>query len=200
MTPDFEYFFWAAPEKDKPFFALYDLFDNHFMMLSDNYEMLFKVKRLIKTKAVYNIVDLTNIDIITKASVIDNSRADQWGLKSAPEDLYGDINFRWLQNTNAAEHYQTLVIKNPTLKPFFKSPLDDFKIDLQRQLFFIYYCVNTINSGTESIVLSHLQRAVDLGVNYDDTVERFLDLSSIVDKQQMENMLMFLRHSRLFYE
>jgi hypothetical protein len=169
-------------------------------MLSDNYKLLFAVKQIIKTKAVYNIVDLTGVDILTKASVIDNSCADQWGLKSAPEALYGDINFRWLQNTNADEHYQYMTIKNPTLKPFLKSPLDDFKIDIQKQLFFIYYCVNKINADEGDAILTHLRNAVNLGINYEDTVDRFLDLSSIVDKSKMENMLMFLRHSSLFYE
>lgn len=193
MNTDFEYFFWGIPVADKPAFALFDVFDNHFMLLSDRHDQLFAIRNLFRSKCVLDIVELTS----AQCELVDNSVIENWGLTQNTlienSNLFGDINFRWTQNNIVTEFYEQSTVKNPTLQQT-NIKFDNFKTDLQQQLFFAYYCVN------ENAPTDHLQQSIELGVNYADTVERFLDLTGITDKNKMLDMLLFLRRASLFYE
>lgn len=196
MSPDFEYFHWASPMQDKPLFALYDLFDNHLMVQSYSYDILFTLRKIIRSKTTLEIVELTNVENLVKDNLIDNSVIELWGIDSPSTNLYADATPRWEQNNVAETYYADVTIKHPTLVAV-DPKFDNFKLDLQKQIFFIHYCLE--RKPTE-LALAELQRAVELGVDCDDVIGRFLDFSHIEDKAVVQAMLYFLRASELFYE
>jgi hypothetical protein len=194
MTPEFEYFFWAIPDPDKPQFALYDLFDNHFVMLSHDYSALFKLSRLLDSKVTLDIVELPYANI-------DNSVVENWGVltESVTHFLYADITIT-KKACDINTYYDMFVIKNSEVMEV-QSNFDAFKTDLQCQVFFLYYCLTALPEVPDS-VMRLLQRAADLGINYKDTVDKFLDLTviDVDDKQTREDMYDFLRLTGLYYE
>ena len=197
MTPDFEYFSWGFPAKDKPLFALYDNFDNHFMILSYDHAQLFLVRKLIRSKTLLDIVELTNVPDLVEQNLLDNSVIENWGLESVHHALFDDAAPRRRNQNDSDSFYNSLTIKDPTLK-IVESNFDEFKLDLQKQLFFLKYCLENTKSD---FVVDQLREAVELGKDYTDTVDRFLDLSSIASNKHIyREMLAFLRSSSLYYE
>jgi hypothetical protein len=196
MTPDFNYFFWASPTEGQPLFALYDAFDNHLMIQSNDHSRLFLLRKIIKSKTILDIVELTNVPDLVKDNLIDNSVVENWGLKSVHGDLFRDATPRWKNQYNADVFYKTTTIKDPVLQSV-DPKFDTFKTDLQKQIFFIHYC---LEANPKDTVTAHLQQAVALGKDYDDTIDRFLDLTDITDKTVLQDMLSFLRTTGLFYE
>ena len=196
MSPEFNYFFWASPVKDKPLFALYDAFDNHLMIQSYDHACLFAVRKLIRSKTILDIVELTNIPNLVENNLIDNSVVENWGLEYIHNDLFRDATPRWKNQHDPEIFYKTATIKDPVLRAV-DSKFDDFKRDLQQQIFFIHYC---LDSNPSDNVKAHLQRSVELGKDYADTVDKFLNLTTITDKTIIQDMLTFLRTTGLFYE
>lgn len=194
MTPDFEYFFWAVPESNKPQYALYDLFDNHLVMISHDYELLVSLCRMMDSKVSLDIAEIHN-------STVDNSVVENWGIshKSISHFLYADITIT-KKSCDLKTYYDMFVIKDPELIEV-ESNFDEFKKDLQKQLFFVHYCITAVPVVPDS-VKQLLQRAIELGVDYNDTVDKFLDLTVIDthDKQTREDMYSFLRLTGLYYE
>lgn len=196
MQSTFKYFFWGSPVEETPLFALYDVFDNHFMIQSYNYSHLFAIRKLIRSKTVLDIVELTNVPNLLENNLIDNSVVENWGLESMHIDLFRDATPRWKNQNDEKIFYETAVIKDPVLKQV-DSKFDDFKIDLQKQIFFIHYCLETTNSNN---VKNHLQKSIELGKNYNDVIDKFLNFSDINDLESKQDMFYFLRFNNLFYE
>jgi hypothetical protein len=196
MTSEFEYFFWASPAEGQPLFALYDAFDNHMMIQSYDHACLFAVRKLIRSKTILDIVELTNIPNLVSNNLIDNSVIENWGLESVHNDLFRDATPRWKNQHDSAIFYKTATVKDPVLQAV-ESKFDNFKHNLQQQIFFIYYCLE--NNPTDN-VKAHLQQAVELGTDYADTVDRFLNFTNITDKTVLQDMIAFLRTTGLFYE
>lgn len=198
MTPDFEYFFWAVPKEEKPLYALYDLFDNHFVIQAYDYETLFDLRKIMESKTSLEIVEITGLT----DNLIDNSVIENWGINQVATMLYADITLT-KKRYNAKEYYNTYVIKNPELVET-NFEFDDFKRDLQKQIFFFYYCLTVELPKPESrdSVLKFIRRAAELSLNYEQAVDMVLDISSIdpTDRKTREDMYAFLRMSELFYE
>ena len=196
MTPDFEYFFWASPVQGQPLFALYDVFDNHFMIQSYSYSQLYDLRKIIRSKTMLEIVELSNVENLVEQNIVDNSVIELWGMSNTPLDLFGDARPRWQINKDPEIYYESEVFKTPILTQV-DSKFDNFKLDLQKQIFFIHYCL--AHTPTE-LAKDLLRQAVELGVDYKDVVDRFLDLTKVDNKQAVQDMIYFLRFSQLFYE
>lgn len=196
MKKDFEYFFWSTPESGEELFALYDLFDNHLMMQSFSYDYLFTIRTLFKSKTMLDVVNLSKIENLVEHNLIDNSVVENWGIKSPATDMYTDARPRWAGHSDA-EAYRKHTENNVVELIEVDSNFDEFKRDLQKQIFFAHFCLTI--EPTE-LVLSHLHTAIGLGIDYEDTVDKFVNLTNIVDRQTRVEMLHFLKKSNLFYE
>lgn len=196
MQSTFKYFFWGSPVEETPLFALYDVFDNHFMIQSHNYSHLFAIRKLIRSKTLLDMVELTNVPNFYENQLIDNSVVENWGLESIHNDCFRDATPRWRNQTDEKLFYETAVIKDPVLKQV-DLKFDNFKIDLQKQIFFIHYCLEATKSNNVKI---HLQKSIELGINYNDVIDKFLNLIDIDDLESKQDMFYFLRSSNLFYE
>lgn len=205
MTPDFKYFHWGLLDTEtskSPLFALYDHFDNHLMIQSDDYGILFQLKQLIKSKTMLDLIEITRP---SKANNIDNSVIENWGLTKSIDLFSADITSRSMINNDPAEYAKTM-IRNPSLSEV-DSKFDDFKLDLQKQIFFIYHCLyiikqqgySFIENGADGVI-SVLQDAVGISENYKDLLDKLLDIQHITDKTLFHNMIIFLNLAELFYE
>lgn len=196
MSPDFEYFFWANPNIDHPLFALYDSFDNHFFIQSYSYHNIFVLRELVRSKTVLDIVELTNVPDLVKNNLIDNSVIESWGLASIHKELFRDATPRWKNQHDADIFYETAVIKDAQIGSS-SCVFDSYKLDLQKQIFFIHYCLQITKSD---LVKKHLADSVSLGLNYLDVVDKFFNFSNVSDSEIRQHMLYFLRSNGLFYE
>lgn len=196
MSPDFEYFLWANPTPDQPLFALYDSFDNHFFIQSYNYHNIFELRELIRSKTVLDIVELTNVSALFDNNLIDNSVIESWGLSSIHKDLFRDATPRWKNQHDADIFFKTAVIKDPIIEQS-SYKFDSYKLDLQKQIFFIHHCLQITKSD---LVKKHLSYSVSLGVDYLDVVDKFFNFSNVDDSEIRQQMLYFLRSNGLFYE
>jgi len=197
MDTKFEYFHWAVPKPDQPLYALYDVFDNHFMMQHYSYEHLFTVRKLFKSKTTLDIVRLSDIPGLVDKNLIDNSVIEKWGIANPITEFFTDGRPSWSGHTDAEAYYQVHIAQSNIQLTQSQVVFDDFKFDLQKQLFFVHHC---LTFDLKPTVLSHLATAVSLGINHDDVVNRFLDLTTIVDRQIMHDTIDFLKVSCLFYE
>ena len=53
---------------------------------------------------------------------------------------------------------------------------------------------------TKAQLKNHLQKSIELGINYNDVIDKFLNLIDIDDLESKQDMFYFLRSSNLFYE
>ncbi len=172
-------------------FALYDLFDNHFMMQSHSYDRLFKARTLMRSKTMLEVVDISAAD-----SQIDNSVIENWGLQQAEIEFYTDSQPRWEGDHKADLYFKRIQNKKYKLIQV-QSGFDDFKRDLQQQIFFVYHC---LTFDPNQLVLEHLAQAVGLGIDSADVIDRFLNLTDITDQRKLYDNLIFLKMANLFYE
>jgi hypothetical protein len=202
MSPDFKYFHWAIPKPDQPFYGLYDVFDNHLFLLSDDFEMVWKLKKLVKSKIILDIIDFSQqIDIVQNK--IDNSVVEKWGLESTPYQLFRDLRSLSdeFQNKDSYKNHYLIsncnIIQNNVI-------MDDFKTDLQKQLFFFYYCLkqSTEYNSNElnKFMNTHLLLIAELSESFNDAKNKLLGFSFITHKKDAEFLLHFLRGEKLLYE
>jgi hypothetical protein len=202
MNTDFKYFHWAIPKPDQPLYGLYDLFDNHLFLLSYDYETIWKLKKLVKSKIILDIVDLSD-QTNNIQHTIDNSVVEKWGLESTPNELFQDLRSLSgeFQNKDLYKNHYLIsdcnIIQNNVV-------MDDFKINLQKQLFFFYYCLKhstKFNSDEFSKFMNrHLLSIAELSESYNDAENKLLDFSSITNKQDAKFLLHFLQGENLLYE
>jgi len=196
MTPDFKYFFWATPNKHQPLYALYDFFDNHFMLQSYDYQRLFTIRTLFRSKTTLEILNLSTVENLVEKNLLDYSVIEKWGADTTELDFYTDLQLGWSGHTQADAYHQRIVDKIIKIQET-KINFDTFKKDLQQQLFFVHYCLEYNPSAD---VIAHLNTAIGLGVDCHDVINRFLDLTSISDKKRLYDLLNFLKISKLIYE
>jgi hypothetical protein len=192
MSPDFEYFFRATPDPSKDMYALYDVLDGHFLIQSDNYDNLYRLMIYIWSKTKLDIVKLPK-------SNLDNSQIDQWYIKNLPPEWFNDPHYGKRQ-FNLKRHRDQWTIQNITLGKRTNFLFDEFKTDLQKQLFFFYHYIDFLNQDFDSNLADMILRAVELCTNYNDAKDTMLDSISISSQDSRMKIYTFLRRTGLFYE
>jgi hypothetical protein len=202
MNTDFEHFHWSIPELDQPLYGLYDLFDNHLFLLSYDFETVWELKKLVKSKIILDIVDFSHqIDVVQDK--IDNSVVEKWGLESTPYQLFRDLRSMSDEFQNKDLYKNHHLISNCNIVQT-NVIMDDFKIDLQKQLFFFYYCLKQAtefeSDEFNKFINTHLLSIAELSESYSDAKNKLLDFSFITNKKDAEFLLRFLKGEKLLYE
>jgi hypothetical protein len=202
MNTEFKYFHWAIPKVDHELYGLYDLFDNHLFLLSYDFETIWELKRYIKSKTILEIVDFSD-QIEDIKNKVDNSVVEKWGITNPPRHLFGDVKSLSDAYIDKILHQQKFVIKNPELMPN-NFDMDDYKIDLQKQIFFLHYCLyqalNVYQFDKNSFFYEHLLKSAELSESYDDLMNIFLDISDMGDRDKQSTMLSYMKNESLLYE
>lgn len=192
MSPDFEYFFRATPDPAKDMYALYDVLDGHFLIQSDNYDNLYRLMIYIWSK--------TNLEIVKlPKSNLDNSQIEQWYIKNLLPKWYNDPH-HIKRHFNLKRHRDQWTIQNIILAKRTNFLFDEFKTDLQKQLFFFYHCIDLLNQDFDSNLANMILRAMELCTNYNDAKDIMLDSISISSQDSRMKIYTFLRRIGLFYE
>jgi hypothetical protein len=144
-----------------------------------------------------DIVKLSDVPNLIEKNLIDNSVIENWGIANPIAELFTDSRPSWPGHTDEQTYYQIHIADSTIQITPSCAVFDDFKIDLQKQLFFAHHCLTFDPKPT---VLSHFATAVSLGVDYNDVVDRFLDLTTIDNRQVMHDVIDFLKVTCLFYE
>lgn len=197
MDTKFKYFHWAIPVSGQPLYALYDVLDNHLMLLSHDYNCLFCIRNLFRSKTMLDIVKLSDVPDLIEKKLIDNSIVETWGIDRPMTEFFQDYNPLWSGHNDAKAYYQTHIAESNIRLTKSQTVFDTFKIDLQKQLFFVHHC---LAYDPEATVLAHFLNAIELGIDYNDVVDRFFDFTTITHPEIKQDMITFLARSFLFYE
>lgn len=197
MNTDFKYFHWAIPKADCELYGLYDVFDNQLLLLTYDFDVAWQLKTFIKSKIVLEIVDFSShIDLVTEK--IDNSIVETWGLSSFPTHVFQDIKYR-----DKTKYRQDSLIRDFKIVKN-NVEFDDFKKDLQQQLFFFHYCLLQANNeyrfDKDSFFYEHLLRSAELGESYQGCIDTFVDISYIRHQDPESVVLKFMKTENLAYE
>lgn len=202
MNTEFRYFHWAVPKSDRPLYGLYDLFDNHLFLLSYDFEIVWKLKKLVKSKIILDIIDFSQ-HIDTVQNKIDNSVVEKWGLESTPYQLFRDLRSLSDEFQNKDLYKNHHLINNCDITQN-NIAMDDFKTDLQQQLFFLHYCLKQATEYNcdefNEFMSRHLLSIAELAESYSDAKNKLLDFSFITNKKDAEFLLRFLHGEKLLYE
>lgn len=197
MNADFKYFHWAIPKPECELYGLLDVFDNQLLLLTYDFDVAWQLKTFIKSKIVLEIVDFsTHIDSVIDK--IDNSIIETWGLSSFPTHVFQDVKYRdqtrYLQDSMIRDFK---IVKN-------HAEFDNFKKDLQQQLFFFHHCLFQANNqyqfSQDSFFYKHLLTAAELGESYQDCIDKFVDISYIRKQDPDAVILRFIKSENLAYE
>lgn len=197
MDPNFKFFYSGVCEDDQPIYGLVDLIDNHFMIQSHDADKLFEVKELIKSKTRLEIVDLSKYRYNTDGTrITDNWVIEQWGV-----DL-DKINVRVDPLTSArfanANEKETYISNIPTVDiKLTNLDFDEYKQDLQKQIFFIYFFVARNRFG--DLAKLHVKKIIQCSSCYDEMLSKFLDVDTAPLEVQTQ-ILFFLSRVKLMYE
>jgi hypothetical protein len=202
MDIEFKYFHWAIPKPGQELYGLYDLFDNHLFLLSYDFETVWELKRFIKSKSILEIVDFSDqIDDIHEK--IDNSVVEKWGVTNPLRHLFGDVKSLSDAFQDKPQYRQKFMIKNPVINEN-NFVMDDYKKDLQKQIFFLHYCLFQANNAykydKDSFFYEHLLTSAELGESYMGVIDKFLDISQMEDKDKQSVVLKFMKSEGLLYE
>lgn len=199
MNTDFKYFFWGFPQNRDPLYAVYDFYDNHFYLISDDYQKLHKLVRLFESKCTLDIVEIQLDESWENDNLIDNSVAMQWGLeeKARPDYFYNDVHF-YKKRYNSEQYFNRWVLKDQKLVNNCKE-FDNYKKDLQEQIFFFYHCLNFITEENSSVIVDKLKHAIGCGESYSHAKDLFLNIKNY-DRRIRQTLMDFLRTAELFYE
>jgi hypothetical protein len=199
MNTDFKYFFWGVPQDKKCLYAVYDFYDNHFFLLSDDYQKLYRLIRLFDSKCTLDIVEIEVDSAWSGDNLIDNSVAMQWGLKEdiRPDYFYNDVHF-YKKRFNSEQYYNRWVLKNQTLVNHSKQ-LDSYKQDLQEQIFFFYHCLSFVTKENATVLVEKLKHAIGCGKDYEHAKDLLVNFNNF-DRASRQTLMDFLRTAELFYE
>jgi hypothetical protein len=197
MNTDFKYFHWVIPKPDCELYGLYDVFDNQILLLTYDFDIAWQLKTFIKSKIVLEIVDFsTQIDSVIDQ--IDNSIVETWGLSSFPTHVFQDIKYR-----DQTRYLQDGVIRDFKIVKN-NAEFDNFKKDLQQQLFFFHHCLfqatNVYRYSQDSFFYEHLLRSAELGESYQGCIDTFVDISYIQKQDPDSVVLKFMKTENLAYE
>jgi hypothetical protein len=212
MSPDFEYFFWGNPGEIESTFVIFDSIDNRFLMQSYDHELLYKITKLMSSKITLNVLDLTHTNISATESVADNSVIENWGLEKVPPALTStspQLYFKGLKKNKTVTDQEPLKLKQ------FDTPLADYMVDLQKQLFlfakildvmagigqqengYSYYDSNVIDYQPTYMYLKNI---VDMSDSYDQCCELLCNTDGIDDGVIRKHILIILSNIGLYYE
>jgi hypothetical protein len=204
MDTKFKYFHWAMPELNKQLYGLLDVFDNQLLLLTYEFDIAWQLKNLIKSKIVLEIVDFSN-QVETVNEKIDNSIVETYGLCDIPAHLFQDLRFLSDSYRDKTKYCQDILIKDFAIVKN-NTKFDDFKKDLQQQLFFFHHYLVKANNAQkydkDSFFYKHLLRSAELGESYQDCLDRFLNISHMCkqDPDFLFTFLKFIKHENLMYE
>jgi hypothetical protein len=202
MHTDFKYFHWAMPKKGCELYGLYDVFDNQLLLLTYDFEVVWQLKNIIKSKIILEIVDFSN-QISAVYEKIDNSIVETWGLNSTPTHLFQDIRSLSDSYRDKTRYRQDVLIRDFEIVKN-NVEFDTFKEDLQHQLFFFHYCLFQANNqyqySNDSFFYKHLLKSAELGESYQDCLDKFIDISYINQQDPDSVILQFMNAENLMYE
>jgi hypothetical protein len=194
MNPKFEYYFQADPVSSKPMYALYDVLDKHFMIQSSDYNVLYRL--------MYNMRSKTCLEIakIPSDKPINNSNIEQWQISNLPQKWFGDL-VGYERQWNPTEYHNTYAIQHPDMIIEPNSVIfDEFKKDLQKQIFFFYYCFEFIEKTPSELISGIVLKSIEQSNNYDNILDIMLDDVPIVTQQDRVDFYNFIRQVGLCYE
>jgi hypothetical protein len=202
MDTKFKYFHWAIPKSDCEWYGLYDVLDNQFFLLTYDFDIAWQTKQYIKSKTILEIVDFSTQSSVNQID-IDNSVIEHWGLDSVPTNLFQDPSSQSTRYFTQDLYRQSYMIKDISICEN-KLVMTDFKKDLQTQIFFLHYCLwqakHERNYRQDSIFYQHLLTAIELGQNYSDVLNRFLNFKESINEELCNIMIEFLRAEGMTYE
>lgn len=202
MNTEFKYFHWAMPKKDCDLYGLYDVFDNQLLLLTYDFEVVWQLKNIIKSKIILEIVDFSN-QISAVYEKIDNSIVETWGLSNTPTHLFQDIRSLSDSYRDKTRYRQDVLIRDFEIVKN-NVEFDTFKQDLQQQLFFFHYCLFQANNqyqySKDSFFYKHLLKSAELGESYQDCLDKFIDISYIDQQDPDSAILQFMNAENLMYE
>ena len=202
MNSEFRYFHWAIPSQDKELYGLYDVFDNQLLLLTYDFDIAWQLKNFIRSKIILAIVDFSN-QLDSDSLDLDNSVIENWGLEIVPKNVIQDPPSQTVRYSSQDLYRETYMIKN-TLVCKNNFALDEFKTDLQKQIFFLHYCLwqakHERRYHKKSIFYQHLLTAIELGINYFDVLDKFLNFKECINDELCDVMLNFLVAERLTFE
>lgn len=196
MISNYKYFSWCLPDPARNLYALYDVLDNHFMLMSYEYSWLFHVRALFKSKTTLDIIPLSDVPGLKEHNLLDNSVIHRWGLTTVDSSFFTDNQPRSRGQTDADVYHDR--IKNLRIDLSETGVIwDTFKQNLQQQLFFAHHCVSFEPTPA---VLRHLEQAIGLGQDDTEVIDRFLNFVEIDDRQYRSELVMFLKKANMFYD
>lgn len=202
MNSEFKYFHWSVPSRDKELYGLYDVFDNRLLLLTYDFNVVWQLKNLIKSKIILEIVDFAN-QISAVSEKIDNSIVETWGLGVIPAHLFQDIRSLSDSYRDKTRYRQDILIKDFEIVKN-NIELDSFKTDLQHQLFFFHYCLfqanNVYQYNQDSFFYKHLLTSAELGESCQDCLNKFIDISQVGQQDPESTVLQFMKNENLLYE
>lgn len=200
MNTEFKHFHWSMPLQGQSLYGLYDLFDNHMFLLSYDFDTVWQLKKLMKSKVVLDIIDFSD-QIADLEEKIDNSVVEKWGLENPPYGLFQDL------KSASGEFQDKDLYKNHYLINDCKLietdiDMDNFKLDLQQQLFFFHRCLYQAKNAhnCNEFMIEYLLEIAELSESYEEANDKFLNFLSITKESDVISLLAFLKGEKLFYE
>ena len=194
MNPKFEYYFQADPVPSKPMYALYDVLDKHFMLQSTDYNVLYRLMYNMRSKTCLEIAKLPG------AAHINNSNIEQWQISNLPQRWFGDL-VGYERQWNPTEYHSTYAIQHPDMLIEKNSVMfDEFKTDLQKQIFFFYYCFEFIEKTPSDLIGGIVLKSIEQSNNYNNILDIMLDNVPIMTQQDRVDFYNFIRQVGLCYE
>lgn len=193
MTPESKFFFWGIPNEGEKTYALLDGLDNHFYLTCNNFDLLYQLVRLLRSKIILEIVELP------ESHTLDNTVIHKWGIANTPDWVYADVRSSKKYNDNKDKYYKFATLKNHALVET-NVNIDAFKADMQEQIFLFYHCVHALQARQSDALVRRLRLVVGLSESYNDALDKLLNFNDITDKQMFSEMSVFIRTAGLFYE
>jgi hypothetical protein len=204
MKSDFRFYFHGN-DTDLALWGLLDTVDNHFMIQSNDLESLYETRRLIRSKTLLEIASMdqdretvwidennnqhcvptTDNEVIERWGVADSSR--MFRVDPLTSSAFAKLNTKsaYFQNIPSVKLQQTSV------------PFDNFKLDLQKQIFLFYTCAQVCQNFCE--ITPWIEKIAQLSCSYDHAVEMMLNFE-LCDRKLQGTALKLLAKTQMLYE
>jgi len=194
MDSTFEYFFQAEPSKSMPMYALYDVMDKHFMLQSTDYTVLHKLMIAMRSK--------TNLEmaVLPYKADMSNANIEKFYIKNLHPKWMGDL-VNFYKQPDPEKHLAKWAIVDPEMQiELTQTHFDSYKTDLQKQLFFFYYCLSFLKKHPSDLVEKLITNSIWYSKNYSEVVDCLLNSVAIHSQQDRAMFHKFLTQTGLFYE
>jgi len=211
MSPDFEHFFWGNPGEVESTFMIIDSLENRFLMQSYDHDLLYKLTRIVSSKVMLHVLDLTHTNISPTESVTDNSVIENWGLEKIPPALFNTAP----QFYNGPKKDRTITGQEPLKLIQHSTPMADYMVDLQKQLFLYARILNLMagighrdnNHTFYSKIIDYqptydyLKNILNLSESYEHCCELLRNTNKVADDLVVgSHMLVILSNLGMYYE